>query len=551
MLRSLAIRDIVLIERLELETGPGLAVLTGETGAGKSIVLDALGLALGARADRGLVRAGAPQGSVVALFDAPSDHPALQLLAANELGCEGEIVLRRVVTADGRSRAFINDVPVGTGLLRSLGDLLVEIHGQFEQRGLLDPREHRALLDAFGGLIPALERCRAAHAARAAARHRRQTLAAEVEAVRREEELLRHRERELADLAVQPGEEDELAGHRQEQQSRDKLVAALQDALAAATGALERLGAGQRRLDRSAGLAPDLLAPPAEALERALVEVGEAEAAVEATLRHLEGDGGDLERVEERLFALRDAARKYRVAVEALPDLLEETRRLLEGIDRGADQLAAAETVAIQADAAYGAEAEALSADRARVAGDLARAVAAELPPLKLERARFQVAVERLALDEGGADGIDRVRFEVATNPGQPFGPLIKIASGGELSRFMLALKVVLARLDAVPTLIFDEVDAGIGGATADAVGERLARLGAERQVLVVTHAPQVAARADHHFTVRKDELLGHTSVAVHELDAAQRRDEIARMLAGAEVTDAARAAAASLMRVS
>ena len=372
---------------------------------------------------------------------------------------------------------------------------------------------------------------------------------AAVEAARREEEFLRHRERELAELAVQPDEEEELAARRQELLSRDKLKTALEEALTAVGAAIERLSAGQRRLDRSAGLAPDLLAAPSEALERALVEAGEAEAAVEAGLREAVGDGGDLERIEDRLFALRDAGRKHRVPTSALPALLEETRQLLEGIDAGADQLTTAQATAAATDAAYADAAQALSAARTRSAVELADAVMAELPPLRLERARFQVTVDRVLEGGGTADGIDRVRFEVATNPGQPFGPLTKIASGGELSRFMLALKVVLARLDAAPTLIFDEVDAGIGGATADAVGERLARLGAERQVLVVTHAPQVAARADHHFTVRKDVLLGHTSVTVCELTATQRRDEIARMLAGAEVTDAARAAAASLMR--
>jgi DNA repair protein RecN (Recombination protein N) len=553
MLRSLSIRDIVLIERLELGFAGGLSALTGETGAGKSIILDALGLALGGRSDRALLRAGTGQGSVVADFEPVDPGPLAELLRDNGVPFEGELILRRVVTVDGRSRAFVNDTAVGTALLRQVGDLLVEVHGQFDQRGLLNPQAHRAILDSFGGLEALAAAVRAAHAGwRDAARHLA-GLREQLAAARREEDYLRHRERELADLDAQPGEEEELALRRQGLMNREKLASSLNEALMAVSGnggALERLGAAERRLERSAGMGPELLEPAVGALGRALVEVGEAEAAIESALRGLEDDGGTLEQVEERLFALRDAARKHRVPVDALPDLLAETRALLDGIDAGAGSVETAERAVGQAVQAYRAAARELSQARAKAATRLAAAVMAELPPLRLERARVRAQLEPLSEGEWGADGAERVAFEVSTNPGQPFGPIGKIASGGELSRFMLALKVVLARLDSTETLIFDEVDAGIGGATADAVGERLARLGDERQVLVVTHAPQVAARADHHFTVTKRVVGGRTRVEVAELGAAERRDEIARMLAGAEVTEAARAAADSLMRV-
>jgi DNA repair protein RecN (Recombination protein N) len=553
MLRSLSIRDIVLIERLELGFGGGLTALTGETGAGKSIILDALGLALGGRSDRGLVRSGAEQGSVVAEFE-PHEPAALEvLLHDNGIPFEGELILRRIVTADGRSRAFVNDTAVSTALLRQVGEILVEVHGQFEQRGLMNPQAHRGILDAFAGLGPLAAKVRTAHAAWRKAAERLALLQEQLAAAQREEDYLRHRERELADLAPEAGEEEELAARRQGLMNREKLVTALGEALAAVSGSggvLERLGAAERKLERSAAMAPELLEPAVAALDRALVEAGEAEAVLESALRGLEDGGGTLEQVEERLFALRDAARKHRVPVDALPDLLAETRSLLERIDAGAGDVEEAARAVEAALAAYRAEAGILSRARAEAAARLAASVMAELPPLKLERARVRVQLEPLPEAEWGPDGAERVAFEVSTNPGQPYGAIGKIASGGELSRFMLALKVVLARLDSAGTLIFDEVDAGIGGATAAAVGERLARLGLERQVLVVTHAPQVAACADHQCSVSKHVKDGKTRVAVRELEAGERRDEIARMLAGAEITDAARAAAESLMRV-
>ncbi len=551
MLTSLAIRDIVLVDRLDLTFGDGLTVLTGETGAGKSIILDALGLALGGRADRALVRNGAAHGSVTACFEPPPDHPAWPLLAEQAIEAEVEIVLRRTLGADGRSRAFVNDEPVSTGLLHRLGDQLVEVHGQDEQRGLLSPALHRHLLDAFGEHAGPVAAVREAWRLWREAVDQAERLAEEVEAARREEDYLRHRALELRDLAPVEGEEPGLAEQRSRLVNREKLSAALDEALAGIAGgggARERLGMAERRLARSADLAPEFLRPAIEALGRALIEVGEAENALEEGLRDLDLDAGALEKVEARLFALRDAARKHRVAVDELPRLLEDTEAQLARIEHGADSLDLAREAAAAARDVYRTRAAELSALRSDAAERLAAAAMVELPPLKLERARFRVRLDPLEEGEWSAEGRERVQLEVSTNPGQPFGPIARIASGGELSRFMLALKVVLARLDPTETLIFDEIDAGIGGATADAVGERLARLALERQVLIVTHAPQVAARAHHHLTVTKRVDGGRTRIEVLELQPLERQQEIARMLAGAEVTDAARAAASSLL---
>ncbi|HRY22740.1 MAG: DNA repair protein RecN [Geminicoccaceae bacterium] len=552
MLLSLAIRDIVLIERLDLELGPGLTVLTGETGAGKSIILDALGLALGQRADRVLLRSGAAQGSVVAEFRPPAGHAAVALLAGQELAGEaGELVVRRTLAADGRSRAFVNDVPVSGAILRELGDALVEVHGQMDQRGLLDSRSHRAVLDAFAGHGDQLAATRAAHAAWRGLEAEILESRARVEQARREEDYLRHRLLELEALAPEAGEEERLAEERSRLLHKGKLVTALEEALALVAGpeaALARLGSAERRLARAPEVATSLVEPALAALGRALIEAGEAEAQIEEALREVAAEERSLEAVEERLFALRDAARKHRTAVDDLPALLERTAAELGALDAGAEALEGLERAARAARGRYLEVARALRRSREAAAGVLEKLVAAELPPLKLDKARLAIRLEPLDEEAAGPDGLDRVAFLVATNPGQPLGPIAKIASGGELSRLMLALKVVLARDAASGTLIFDEVDAGIGGATADAVGERLARLARERQVLVVTHAPQVAARADHHLKVEKLTDMEGARVEVRPLDAAERRDEIARMLAGAEITAAARAAATSLL---
>lgn len=554
MLLSLAIRDIVLIERLDLELAAGLTVLTGETGAGKSIILDSLGLVLGERADRGLLRAGTNQGSVIACFQPPDDHAAQALLAAQDLEAgDAEIVVRRSLGADGRSRGYVNDAPVSGATLRALGDLLVEVHGQMDQRGLTDTKSHKAVLDAFAGHDQLLAATRAAFDAWRRLERAIAERQAAIDKARRDEDYLRHRLVELDELDPQPGEEERLAAERSRLLNKAKLVTALDQALGELTGndgALARLGAAERRLLRAPEAAAELLQPALQAVERALIEAGEAEAAIAAAGRDVAAEERPLEAVEDRLFALRDAARKHRVSVEALPELLERTRDELAGIDAGAEALADLERDARAARTRYLEAATSLHASRTTAAAELVRLVMAELPPLKLERTRIEIVVEALGEAEAGPEGMDRVAFLVSTNPGQPLGPIGKIASGGELSRLMLALKVVLARAAAAETMIFDEVDAGIGGATADAVGERLARLAAERQVLVVTHAPQVAARADHHFMVEKLTDDHGATVRVRRLTEAERRDEIARMLAGAEVTDAARAAATSLLEV-
>lgn len=556
MLLSLAIRDIVLIETLDLEFGPadGLGVLTGETGAGKSILLDSLGLASGGRAERGLVREGAKQGSVVALFELPPDHPVHRLLDDQDIAREDVLVLRRVVGADGRSRAYVNDQPVGTGLLRQVGDLLVDIHGQHDARGLLDPAMHRELLDLYGGLEAQAVDVRESHAAWRAAAEALERLRSEAGQAQREELYWRQMYQELSDLAPVIGEEVELADARARLMNREKLVEAVQeslDGLQGSQGASAKLAGIERRLGRVEEMAAELLQPAREATERALVECQEAADALERAARELIGPGQDLEQIEERLFALRAAARKFRIDVDGLPGLLADTTERLSMLDAGADRIGAAVDAERAAHAAFAEKARALSKGRAKAGGDLAAAVVRELPPLKLDRARIEVGLEPLPPEEWGPDGAERVRLMAAMNPGQTPAPLSKVASGGELSRLMLALKVVLAGTgNATTIMVFDEIDAGVGGATADAVGERLARLSADRQVLVVTHAPQIAARADQHWRVSKRVDGERTRVSVERLgDDSERTEEVARMLAGAEVTAEARAAADSLIR--
>ncbi|HFD14815.1 MAG TPA: DNA repair protein RecN [Rhodospirillales bacterium] len=548
MLTGLSIRDILLIDRLDLEFAPGLTVLTGETGAGKSIILGALGFACGARAERRLVRGGARQGTVAATFAPPADHPLRAELEAQGIAAGEEIVLRRQLAADGRSRAWIEDVPVSGNLLRRCGTRLLAVHGQHASQGLLDPSMHRSLLDAYGGHASLLEEVATAFARWQEAQAALRLLEERLEATRCEEEDLRFRVAELADLAPEPGEEERLAERRRRLMHREKLASLLQEGLAATGTAVERLADARRIVARAANLGGESVARALEAADRALIEAGEVESALAEAARDLELDSDGLERVEERLFALRDAARKFRCAVDELPDRLAEWRRRLDELEGGAEEVERARTEAETARAAFTALAERLTRAREAAADRLAAAVEAELAPLRMERARFRVALEALDPARWNAGGAERVRFEVATNPGQPFGPLARIASGGELSRFMLALEVVVGGLDPVPSMIFDEVDAGVGGAVAAAVGERLRRLSAERQVIVVTHAPQIAALADHHLRVAKTVDEEGTRVTVETLDEEARREEIARMLAGVEVTEAARAAADSLL---
>jgi len=552
MLLGLTIRDVVLIDRLELAFRPGLCVLTGETGAGKSILLDALGLALGVRAESGLVRPGAEQAVVSAEFALAPRHPLRAVLAEAGLACEGDtLVLRRIVNADGRSRAFIDDQPTSVALLRQAGEMLVEIEAQFAQRGLLDPATHRDALDAFADGESARETVqRAWQAWRAAAAESDEAKAA-LAAARAEEDDLRHAAAELDALDPKSGEDATLAQERTLLQSRERLTEALDASLgelAGERGAERALHAAQRQLERLRDKAAGRLDAALAALERAALEAREAIDAIETQARALGGDAASLEEIEERLFALRALARKHGVAIEALPGRRAEIGAKLAALDDGGERAKALARREQEARQDYIAAAEALSRARRRAARALDAAVMKELPPLRLEKARFATVLSQLPEGDWGPGGAERVHFEVATNPGVPAGPLARIASGGELARFMLALKVVLARSSPVPTLVFDEVDSGIGGAVAAAVGERLHRLGRDLQVLVVTHSPQVAARGTHHWRVSKREAGRRTETRVDALDDAARREEIARMLSGAAVTAEARAAAASLI---
>lgn len=550
MLTALSIRDVVLIEALDLDFGAGLGVLTGETGAGKSILLDSLGLALGMRADSGLVRQGAAQSVVTASFDLADPAPVAVLLTDSGLDFDRDepLTIRRVVKADGGSRAFINDQPASAGLLRELGPYLVEIHGQHDDRGLLNPRGHRALLDSFGKLDTA-----AVAAAHRAFRDADDALAAArltQEAAARDREWLEHAVAELTALAPEPGEEAQLAERRATMQRGEKIASELQaiaDLMDGSDGALTRLRQAARILDRIAEDHP-ALAEALAALDRALIEGGATQEKIDEAAEALAFDPRALEADEARLFELRGIARKHRVQPDDLAELARTLAARLSLIEGGEGEIAKLEANVALTEAAYVAMAEAMSAARAAAAARLDAAVAAELAPLKLDAARFRTVVEPLSREQWSAAGRDRVEFEVSTNPGAPFAPLIKIASGGELSRFILALKVALAEEGGARTLIFDEIDRGVGGAVASAIGERLSRLSAGAQLLVVTHSPQVAARGAHHLLIAKshDGLVTRTSVRT--LDEAERREEIARMLSGAQITDEARAQAERLL---
>ncbi len=551
MLLNLSIRDVVLIDRLDLEINPGLSVLTGETGAGKSILLDALGLALGGRADLQLLRPGARQASVSAEFAIAADHAVRALLDEQGLPNDGNIILRRQLGADGRSRAFVNDQSVGVALLRRIGEALVEIEGQFEQQRLLDSANHRTMLDAFGGLAGQATEVRDGW------RQWRTTAAARTEAeaalarARRDEEYLRHAVAELTEMDPKPGEEAELAETRRLLSNREKLLEAAHaafDELTGERGADGRIMAAQRRLDRISDKAGELTAPVIAALDRAAAELADAADRLRRLVNDPDLAPHRLAPIEERLFALRDLARKHGVPVDALAEHGARLAAQLAALDDQSGRLARLAQEEAAARQAYVTAADEMSKARAKAARRLDGAVNAELPPLKLDKARFATRLEALPDAEWGEHGRERVVFEITTNPGMPPGPLSRIASGGELSRFLLALKVVLAEADPVPTLVFDEVDSGVGGATAAAVGERLVRLGRKLQVLVVTHSPQVAARTEQHWRVEKATAGKSTVTRLAVLDAKGRREEIARMLSGASITDEARAAADRLM---
>ncbi|MBZ9765894.1 DNA repair protein RecN [Mesorhizobium sp. CA6] len=551
MLSRLSIRDIVLIEKLDIDFLPGLSVLTGETGAGKSILLDALSLALGARGDASLVRHGAAQGQVIAVFDVPRNHPARALLAGNDIEDDGDIILRRVQTADGRTRVFVNDQPSSVTLMRDVGRALVEIHGQHDERALVDPGAHRELLDSFGGHLGAVRGTGEAwrywrNCEQELSRHR-----AKVEAAAREADYLRASVAELARLDPQPGEETELAELRATMMRVEKIAAEIhdaQDALSGSSSPLPQLASLLRRLQRKSSEAPGLLDDVVKSLDEAMISLDAAQSGVEAALRATEYDPQRLEKAEERLFALRAASRKHSVAVDDLAQLRDTMVADLADLDAGEERLHALAKQAAAAREAYDISAAQLSSLRHAAAAGLTKAVMAELPALKLERAEFIVEMGSDA-ESRMEEGIDQVEFWVRTNPGTRPGPMMKVASGGELSRFLLALKVALADRGSAPTLVFDEIDTGVGGAVADAIGQRLARLSKRVQVLSVTHAPQVAARAATHFLISKSGGKDRVATGIAEMDRTARQEEIARMLAGATITDEARAAAERLLR--
>ncbi|MFV0512832.1 MAG: DNA repair protein RecN [Jhaorihella sp.] len=547
MLRALDIRDMLIIDRLELAFRPGLNVLTGETGAGKSILLDSLGFVLGWRGRADLVRQGAAQGEVVAAFDLPAGHAARAVLEDAGLSAGEELLLRRVNDASGRKTAWVNDRRCSGEVLRALSETLVELHGQQDDRGLLDPRGHRAMLDSYAGLGDLLSRTAAAWRGRAEARKALERVQAAVDAVRAEEDFLRHAVGELDALNPRPGEDGELDIARRRMQGAERIRGdiARAHALIGAEGAEGAAGDALRWLEAVGDGAEGMLEAPLAALGRALGELAEAHNGVERCLEALDFDTGELERTEERLFAIRALARKHGVQPDDLGEFANDLRARLDLLDAGEDDLAGQRRALAKAEAAYDAVAGELGAARREAAGRLDRAVMAEMAPLKLERAVFQTVVSGA---DPGPEGRDAVGFTVATNPGVPAGPLDKIASGGELSRFLLALKVCLARPEGGLTMIFDEIDRGVGGATADAVGRRLAALAARGQVLVVTHSPQVAARAAHHWRVEKRVRDGATLSTVTPLADDERMDEIARMLSGDSITAEARAAARALL---
>ncbi len=555
MLSRLSVRDVVLIEKLDLDFAGGLCVFTGETGAGKSILLDSLALATGARSDAALVRRGCKQLSVTAEFSLPVGHEVFKVLDEHEIEHEsGEpLVLRRIVTADGKSKAFVSDQSVSAGLLRKIGDLLIEIHGQFATHGLLNPATHKSVLDAYGGLQGRLDACRAAYKNWRAKAEERQKAEERLQKAKDEEDFLRHSVDELVQFAPQPGEDEELSQRRSLMMNSEKLIEGLNTARDALfdRSVDKSLRQAERALESLSRLIEGRFEPIIEALDRAVTELNEAGSMLEEECRKVELDPREQEQVEERLFALRALARKHQTTPDELPALLSEYQRQLASLDKGAEDLIRLTKEEESCRIAYEDAAKVLSAARKEAAKKLDAAVMKELPPLKLGKASFLSIVEELPQTEWNADGIDKVQFAATTNPGQPAGAINKIASGGELARFMLALKVNLAQAEGIPTLIFDEVDTGIGGATATAVGERLERLaGEDCQVLAITHSPQVASFGAHHFKVSKaEDETGRTLTAVCELTGDARREEIARMLSGASITEASRAAADELLK--
>jgi len=555
MLISLSIRDIVLIEQLELEWRPQLCTLTGETGAGKSILLDSLGLAIGARGDAGLVRQGCQQGSVTAVFTLTPDHPVQDILRAHDLAqpqeATDELILRRVQSSDGRSRAYCNDQAIGVGLLGEIGAQLVEIHGQNESQALTDAATQRRLLDRFGKLEGQASRVATDYAAMQKAQKQLDDYREAIEKARNDTDYLTYVLKELRDLAPEADEETSLSDERLLLMNAEKIASELREAeqfLRGERGVETALNSALKRLERAAPQAAGLLDEAVTSIDRTLIEAREATEILAAAMSRITHDPVRLEKVDGRLFALRDIARKHKVSCDQLPALEEKFAQQLADIDGGTKRLAALESEAQAARAAYQKAAQDLSAARRKIATDLDVLVNQELAPLKLDGGQFTTQITSTEPADGGPHGLDRISFEASTNPGMAPGAIAKIASGGELARFMLALKVSLAAQGEPCTLIFDEVDAGVGGAVAEAVGGRLRRLAQNGQVLVVTHSPQVAARGDSHWQVRKSDAGQGMSTQVTLLQDDTRLEEVARMLAGAAVTDEARAAARRLL---
>ena len=555
MLTQLSIRNVVLIEKLELDFVMGLSVLTGETGAGKSILLDSLGLGLGARSEASVIRAGAEQASVSLTFQLPKKHPARALLHEQGLrdGPSDEpLILRRVIGRDGRSKAFIDDQPVAVNLLKKIGEMVVEVHGQFETHGLLNRDTHIGFLDSFAGNQKDLALCAQYYEAWQTAVAAYAATKAKVDAAQKQAEDIAAALSELKQLNPQIGEADALAEKRTRLQSHEKIMDALQSAhrdISQDDKGAQRLAASARRvLTRAAEKAGDILNPVLQQLDIAENALAEVSAQLDNLLHSDAFDAAALEKSEERLFALRAAARKYRMQVDELPKLYDDLTNQANLLEHSGKELGKLEKEMAQKRSAFESQAKKLHDARLQAAQGLQKAVHKELPPLKLENARFEVQVDLLPLDDANANGMSRVTFAAATNPGMPSGALHKVASGGELARFMLALRLCLAEDASATTLVFDEVDTGIGGATASAVGERLAKLGKTIQTLVVTHSPQVAARGNHHWRIQKQTIKGLAQTAAITLEGMERREEIARMLAGSTVTEAARAAADSLL---
>lgn len=547
MLAGLTIKNVVLIDHLSIQFDKGLYALTGETGAGKSILLDSLGLALGARSESGLVRKGEDTATVSAEFDVPKSHPAFAFLKEQGIDADGQIILRRSVAQDGKSRAFINDHPVSVSLLKQLGEMLVEIHGQFDTQTLLNPRVHRGLLDEYAGVEKDIAALRAIWNEWKYARETLEQRKADMERARSEEAYLRAALEQLDDLSPQAGEEQKLTSLRSRLMKREQYI----ESYATAQRATEQAGVHLNTVWKSLEKGGEGGSETAKALDRAMAELQEVAAGVDSLLASLEDSEYSLTEIDDRLFALKAQARKHACSIDELPAKREEIAGLLSGIAGEGNTLAALEKAALKVRKEYESKAQALSSKRTAAGKTLDKLVAKELAPLKLDKARFETHIEKMEEADWGPEGMDRVQFLVATNPGASAGPLNKIASGGEMARFMLALKVVLAETGTAQTLVFDEVDSGIGGATADAVGERLARLSKQRQILVVTHSPQVAARSAHHAIVMKTGKANPTTKILPLSNSNERTEEIARMLSGAEITKEARAQAAKLLEKS